>query len=1253
MGTSSNAPAATLASQEAGEGGRAAGARYLMLEQLASGGMGTVHRVRDTATGEQLVMKRMRAEFATRKIMRDAFEREFQVLSSLAHPRIIRVFDYGVDELGPYYTMEKLDGDDLSKAAPVPYREACRYLRDVATSLALLHARRLIHRDLSPSNVRKTRDGYCKLLDFGALMPFGTPTAIVGTAPGVPPEALDGSALDQRVDCYALGALSYYLLTGRHAYPARQIVELAELWKTRPAAPSSWVAGIPPELDQLVLSMLSLDRMARPENVAEVIARLNTIADLPEEESGHQGQLAQSFLLNPHFTGRSEELTELQRRAQAAAEKGQGSAAFIEAASGMGRTRLLEELVVHAKLLGMTVLHVDASMCRSSRGVARALAVQLLDVAPELSRRYAGLFQAALRLLGDEVGERLRDLPPPSRRASQDSEATGALEHWFVEVSREKALAVLVDNAECADDASLGLLASLAKCTGKAPLCFVAVLRTHQAGSVGISAIKAYATRIEIPALSPEEVFELVVSMFGDVPNARRFAEWLYGRTLGGPMHALEIVRQLVAKRVVRYQGGIWTLPVDRPEVELPTALEDALSMRLSLIGPEARALAECISLQREQPTLELCRAIAKEFTERPVLLLLDELAQQNVFYIQQGSYRFSSLALRDTLLSSMDSVRLGHNHRRLGRALARLLREDDPVSQIEAGWHLMQGGDELRGAEMVAHVCSDPTTIRVLLVNLYRAGNVLDAALKVYNKYRRSIYERAPILTALTQSGYYEDRCWGELHGDAALDVLEHLSGLGLVRRIRPYLGSFLGLVVGLSFAVARFYCVPRRERRYSFHHVIVYLMTAVTTLAGTAALSLDVERTRQVAKVLEPFATLPDRLTPVGIYQFCMGLSEIGRDNEAVASATFQRLLSRFEDRTYYRALPDGVRQMYIAAVHFARASFAIFKAHGEDAVQSADALDRTGFRLYAMIASQLRFLYHINRGEFDKAELHHELVELHAAHVGSAWQVETWEAPALILVHTALGDIVNSTRVAQRLEVLSREVFSLRHYYELALHGVLGCRNDPQYTAIASEQYRDEAPRSYIGWGAVRAFLARGYNQRGQHHEAREVCEAALSCLGDEDLEYVSHFLELELQCALADAGLGNIDPALARLDQLIARFKDCDHALLQGRLHETRARVCFSADRLAEYRSSLAEVARWFSPTAASVLVARYQRLAELDPQSSEAQARVRELGRRRPSLVPTAVSGAVRRPLPLGSVHGDVPHAGDTEVVDEV
>ena len=170
--------------------------------------MGEVFAAVDRSTGASIALKRLLTAPAERRTFEVLFMREYHALSELRHPRIIEVYDYGVDAGTPYYTMELLDGQDLGKISPLPYRDACRYLRDVASSHALLHARRLLHRDVSPRNVRRTSDGRCKLLDFGAMIPFGIPPNVTGTPPCIAPEALQGAPLDQRSDLYSLGALA-------------------------------------------------------------------------------------------------------------------------------------------------------------------------------------------------------------------------------------------------------------------------------------------------------------------------------------------------------------------------------------------------------------------------------------------------------------------------------------------------------------------------------------------------------------------------------------------------------------------------------------------------------------------------------------------------------------------------------------------------------------------------------------------------------------------------------------------------------------------------------------------------------------------------------------------------------------------------------------------------------------------------------------------------------------------------------------
>jgi serine/threonine-protein kinase len=97
--------------------------------------MGSVHRARDEASGRVVAFKQLTAKRAGSKqrALQALFEREYHTLARLKHPRIIEAYDYGLSEAGPYYTMELLDGADLQQLAPLPYRDACRYLRDIAS----------------------------------------------------------------------------------------------------------------------------------------------------------------------------------------------------------------------------------------------------------------------------------------------------------------------------------------------------------------------------------------------------------------------------------------------------------------------------------------------------------------------------------------------------------------------------------------------------------------------------------------------------------------------------------------------------------------------------------------------------------------------------------------------------------------------------------------------------------------------------------------------------------------------------------------------------------------------------------------------------------------------------------------------------------------------------------------------------------------------------------------------------------------
>jgi serine/threonine protein kinase len=181
------AGAGQLAGEELETGSVIAG-RFRVQQRLGRGGMGTVYRVREERSGTQLALKRHvlnAGDEARRGMLATQFEREYHSLAELQHPRIIEVYDYGVDAGTPFYTMELLDGEDLQARKQRPWLECCMLL-DVASSLATLHSRRLLHRHLSPRNVRCTSDGRAKLIDFGAMAPMGAAKTLAGTPMFVP-----------------------------------------------------------------------------------------------------------------------------------------------------------------------------------------------------------------------------------------------------------------------------------------------------------------------------------------------------------------------------------------------------------------------------------------------------------------------------------------------------------------------------------------------------------------------------------------------------------------------------------------------------------------------------------------------------------------------------------------------------------------------------------------------------------------------------------------------------------------------------------------------------------------------------------------------------------------------------------------------------------------------------------------------------------------------------------------------------------
>ncbi|ACG74918.1 serine/threonine protein kinase [Anaeromyxobacter sp. K] len=281
--------------------GRVFGQRYRVLSQLGEGGMGAVYLCEHSVLGRRFAVKVLRAERASDAELRERFRNEALAASRIGQENVVDVLDFGEEADGTlYYVMEALEGRSLGAVlredGPLPVGRALGLLDHVCRALAAAHARGVVHRDVKPENVFVVRgpDGVerAKVLDFGIshVEQLGRTDritragAIVGTPEYMAPEQAVGGPVDHRSDVYALGVLAYEMLTGALPIVGESAIATLVAHQTQaPEPPSRRRAGIPPEVDALVLRALAKQPEGRFATMLDFAAevtriRLSTLA---------------------------------------------------------------------------------------------------------------------------------------------------------------------------------------------------------------------------------------------------------------------------------------------------------------------------------------------------------------------------------------------------------------------------------------------------------------------------------------------------------------------------------------------------------------------------------------------------------------------------------------------------------------------------------------------------------------------------------------------------------------------------------------------------------------------------------------------------------------------------------------------------------------------------------------------------------------------------------------------------------------
>lgn len=603
---------------------------------------------------------------------RVVLSKEFQMLASLRHPNIISVLDYGFDEhRQPYFTMELLDQPQtiLQAAAGQNLHEKIRLMTQLLQALAYLHRRGVLHRDLKPANVL-VKEGEVKLVDFGLAVNYRQQEADdvpVGTVAYMSPELWLGDFFTIASDMYAVGIILYEILVGQHPFLANDPMSYI-LASINTAPDLSPIDAIPLphrssiRLAAIVERLLAKEALERYQDANEVIYDLHLAIgeDAPPESSA----LRESFLQAAAFVGRQTELAQLSS-ALDQAMLGRGSSWLVGGESGVGKSRLLDEIRTLALVKGAVVL-------RGQGEVQGGLPYQLwrdplsrLLLSTDISDDEAVILKQIIPNI-----ESLLRYPVKDQANLQGVAAYSRMVETVVHIfqKQKQPLVLILEDLHWATR-SLEILQELNKQVSELPLLILGSYRDEEMPD--LPRVLPGMMVMGLQRLAAESIVELSVSMLGVAGEREEVLELLQRETEGNVFFLIEVVRTLAEEAGSLAAVGSKSLPAH----VFAGGIQSVIQRRLSRV-PEwghdwlrlAAILGRELDLDVLNDAIQKRQTAANEHHSLQAWLML--CADAAVLEVRDERWMFAHDQLRLGILNQLQPEQVRSLHQEAAEAL-------------------------------------------------------------------------------------------------------------------------------------------------------------------------------------------------------------------------------------------------------------------------------------------------------------------------------------------------------------------------------------------------------------------------------------------------------------------------------------------------------------------------------------------------------------------------------------------------------
>jgi len=581
----------------------------------------------ETATSEQGRGTGDASEKA--RMARLALASEFRVLSSLRHPNIVSVLDYGFQASGlPFFTMQLLsDSQTITRAARHHTVEGkLGLLFQVLQALSYLHRHGVIHRDLKPSNVLVT-DGQVTVLDFGVS---GLPEhEVVGTAGFIAPEILAGKRPTPASDFYALGGIAYEILTDAPLVRGRARFE------QRPdMQPLSRLGA----LGELVRTLLSPDPEQRRFSDANLVMKAFAEAagcEIPAETLAHR----ESYLKAAPLVGRRSEL-DLLTTGLDEAVRGRGSAWLVGGESGVGKSRLLDEVRSRAMVRGMVALTGRAEENQAPYSIFRNALMRLalmVEVTDEESGTIKIVVPEIERVLGRTIPDTVID--PQLFQEQLTSVILSLLQRCEAPILLE------VEDCHIVGD-SLKIMQKLIEGAGELRLLIIASFRDDERPQFAIECPGTHV--LFMKRFGEREIRDIAASMLGpELGNNASIVNFLHRETEGNAFFLVEAVRELA-----EISGRLDNVsPEKLPDHVFSGGMKDYVRHRLDRLPEWVRESLRIAAIIGREVDIEVFRASVPEVHLDSLLVACGENAILEGYGYQ---WRFTHDKIREAVLAEI-----------------------------------------------------------------------------------------------------------------------------------------------------------------------------------------------------------------------------------------------------------------------------------------------------------------------------------------------------------------------------------------------------------------------------------------------------------------------------------------------------------------------------------------------------------------------------------------------------------------------